>query len=791
MKKVLLFSFALLLGMATMAQPRAMFLSESFNGTSLPTGWSVVGQGSSNWNISATNNAGGEPNELWLYYNPTFNGLSRFVSPAIDLTGVSSVVFSFKHALDNYSGSHVLGIATSSDNGTTWNEAWSQTYSSDGVWSISQEINTPDMGQSNVKFCLFYQGNSYNIDNWYFDDINIFSMENLDIAVASVVVSDFYSSDDPSSMAAEVPIGAKVFNYGATTITSVEATYEVEGEAPVTETFTVGIPSLGNTTLNFTTPITLNPGGYTVTVSVNKVNGVVDDVLDNNEASKSFSVAMAKTDRIPMIEHFSSSTCGPCVSVNNQMNTFCNNNQGRFTYTKYQMNWPGNGDPYYTAEGGVRRVYYGVSGVPDIYLDGVGTNNAAVNQNVFNQHAAEPGFMDIRGSFTVEGTTIHVMADIIPFIDITARVYISVNEKVTHNNVGSNGETSFHHVFMKMLPDGQGTTVNFVAGDIKHMEFTQNMSGTHVEEMSDLEVSIWVQNHGSRYVYNSHFAYEYTDEHPYPVQNLALVPSGDNLLVGSWDAPEQGNPVAYNVYLNNVLMAEGITETSYSFEASADQTNVIGVVAVYGEDKTSIKVIAANESVLQDQGLVTLDSPNVFLDEQNPNAELSVTNANYASNTPIDIVSINEAPNATGIPYLVIEAEDLPFSLGAGETYNFTIRANERGTLDNVSTVLTVESSAGAVEFLIEITQSLINVTELSAKTMVYPNPTSGQFFVKGANIAKVEVYNLVGQKVFETENGELTTENCINASNWNKGLYLVTITNKEGLVETMKLVVK
>ena len=85
----------------------------------------------------------------------------------------------------------------------------------------------------------------------------------------------------------------------------------------------------------------------------------------------------------------------------------------------------------------------------------------------------------------------------------------------------------------------------------------------------------------------------------------------------------------------------------------------------------------------------------------------------------------------------------------------------------------------------------IINVTELSSETNLYPNPTSGLFTVEGADLAKVEVYNLVGQKVFETENGQRTTENCIDATNWNKGLYLVHLIDQNGVVETKKLVVR
>ena len=379
MKKTLLFAFALLFATAMMARNRAILVQESFDGSSLPAGWSIDAH-QSNWVVSSSSNAGGTPNEMNLHWDPQFTGMTRLITPAVNLTGISSVIFSFKHALDNYSGGHALGIATSSDGGTTWNQGWSQTYSSSGSWAVSQEITTADMGHANVQFCIFFNDNSYNINDWYFDDIVVFTLENLDLGLESVTLPAFIGSGATT-------FGMKVFNYGSTTITSVEATYHVEGKDPITENFTVNIPSLGTETLTFNTTTTLSPGDYNVSYSLDLINGTTDDVIENNTMEKAVTVAIGSAEKIPMIEHFSSSTCGPCVNVNTTMLNFCNQNAGRFTYTKYQMNWPGNGDPYYTQEGGTRRTYYGVSAVPQCFLDGEDQGYAAVQQTVFNEHA--------------------------------------------------------------------------------------------------------------------------------------------------------------------------------------------------------------------------------------------------------------------------------------------------------------------------------------------------------------------------------------------------------------------
>jgi len=785
MKKTLLFAFALLFATAMMAQNRAVLLQESFDGASMPTGWSIDAQ-PNNWSVSATNNAGGEANEMHLAWSPQFNGMTRLVSPAVDMTGVPSAVFSFKHALDNYSGANTIGIATTSDGGSTWNQAWTQSYSTSGVWTVSQEISTPDLGQANVQFCIFFNGSSYNINDWFFDDIMVFTLENLDLAVTSVTLPDFVGSGETS-------FGINVFNFGATTVTSIEATYEVEGMDAVTETFSVNIPSLGNATLNFNTTTIMVPGSYNVVYTLNLVNGQQDDVADNNTLEKSVSVAIGAAEKIPMIEHFSSSTCGPCVSVNTAMLNFCNNNPGRFTYTKYQMNWPGSGDPYYTEEGGVRRNYYGVNAVPQCFLDGEDQGYAAITQTVFDEHAERTAFMDVRGSFSVSGNIISVKADIMPYIDADARVFISVNEKETHGNVGSNGETSFHHVFMKMLPDAQGSSVNFTSCENQHLEFTQDMSGTNVEEMSDLEVSIWVQNYSTKEVFNSHFAYEYTDVHPYPVENLIVTdntPTRDGIMVATWDAPSNGNPIGYDVYVNNILVAENTTQTEYSFESQTDVFYVVGVVANYEGGMSSVKVMASASSNMQDMGLIINDSAEVLLDENQPYAEVSVANGNYGTQSPIEILSVEE-DNQAGESYLILTTNELPYTLNFGE--NFMIRMdpnNAPGAKSVANTTVVVESNAGTVVFSVEIDGELLKVTELSSTAKVYPNPANDQVRIESANgIESVMVYNMMGVLV-ETIPANSMIVN-VNLSQYSNGVYFFNIRQNDGTISNQRVVVR
>ena len=584
MKKTLLFTFAILMSVSVFAQTRATFISEHFDGSSMPTGWVVSGAGTTNWSISGSTNAGGAANELHLAWSPQFNGTSRMVMPAVDLTGVTSVVASFKHALNNYSGGHTLGIATSSDGGATWNVGWQQSYSSSSAWSVSENITTPDMGNSNVQFCLFYTGNSYNINDWYFDDIEIFSQENLDLSLNSIDINSTIG-------AGNTDVKVTVQNKGIETINQITMAYQFDEMEVIEESFDVNMSSLATTQITFNTPTLLIPGTYNLTVSIIAVNGGDDNDLSNNTLEKTISVALGSTQKIAMIEHFSSSTCGPCVQPNTQMLNVTNNNPGKFTYTKYQMNWPGNGDPYYTEEGGVRRQYYSVNAVPAIFIEAQ-EKSASQADATINAVYNTPAFSDIRGSFNVIGNTINVKVDFMSYYDMTnTKAFATVNEKETHGNVGSNGETTFHHIFMKFLTSTSGDELNIEAGNYQHFEFTQDLSSTHVEEMSDLEVAAWMQIYGSKEMLNSHFMYEYTDIHPYPVENVAITEPGGGLEL-TWENHEGSAPLSYDVYVNGELIADDTESNSLTYECEYG-LYIFTIQANYPDDMTSVNIVKA------------------------------------------------------------------------------------------------------------------------------------------------------------------------------------------------------
>ena len=163
-----------------------------------------------------------------------------------------------------------------------------------------------------------------------------------------------------------------------------------------------------------------------------------------------FSIAQNRT---AFVETFTSSTCPPCAGGNVNLESVLADaqNDGKFVSLKYQMNWPGSGDPYYTEEGGTRRNVYGIGGVPDTRVDG-GDNifTGAFAQNDLDASYGEPAKANITARYEVDEAekTISIEGDVEILVNTSpgVRIYLAVFEYSTQNNVGGNGEITFEHV---------------------------------------------------------------------------------------------------------------------------------------------------------------------------------------------------------------------------------------------------------------------------------------------------------------------------------------------------------
>ena len=555
------------------------FVDEAFNENIMPpTDWTIDGS-AGNWSADATVNAGGVAPEAALAWSPQFNGTTRLISPVTDLTGVESVVISFKHFHDTYTpGGNTLGVATKSSASADWNVVWSVVTGNDNIGpeNVLVNVTNNDVGEADLQFCIFFSGNSYNMDGWYLDDIMLFAPFQLDAELSSIDVSDF--------VIGETPISGNVSNLGIDAITSFDVNWQIDGGEVMTSSFT-GLNIAFGETYEFTHEdlLDLSVGSYNLTVWISSINGGEDGNTENNTISKGLSVPYFAVPHRLLIEDFTSSTCAPCASFNNSFfNAFETANSENFTLLKYQMNWPGNGDPYYTAEGGVRRNFYGVSWVPWFVFNGFTVETEGnIMTALYEASLEEITYVSYSATYAIDGDHVNFEVTILPFGNFTGYVAHSVIfENVTTGNVASNGETEFHHVMMKMVPDANGLTVDLVALQPYTYSASVDMSATNVEEMSDLGVGLLLQDPSSKYVFQSAYASS---------EVLATDATLSTLTV---------NGVAVPNFDPNVFTYAISTTTEPVIEATTTDPNAIAVVAeAQGKGVYSVYVFAEDHSV--------------------------------------------------------------------------------------------------------------------------------------------------------------------------------------------------
>lgn len=601
MKKIYLLTLLMAVSCWLSAQT---FIVEDFgSGTMPPAGWSIDAH-SANWSAEASVNAGGAAPEAMLNWDPQFSGFSRLISPEIDLTGITSIKLMFKHFLDDYDGTgYSIGAATRSGGGA-WNTVWSITPTGNvGPEERIVDITNSDVGAADFQFCIYFNGTSYDIDYWYIDDIKLFVPYNLDGAMAKITTPPFVGG--------AVPVTGAVTNMGLTTITSIDVSWKVSEDMTYTTTF-------NGLSLNFSDSYDFSCndlfhfpiGGYTLDVWVSAVNGVPDDNAENDLQSKIMSVYSNAIARKPSFEEFTSSTCTPCASFNTQFNPWAETHADQITLIKYQMNWPSPGDPYYTAEGGVRRNYYGVSYVPWPQCNGAYIDyNVGAVQAAFDEAILQPGLAKIAATHTLEGTVITVNANILPFANFSDfRAHIIVVENVTTGNVGSNGETEFHHVMMKMMPDADGTVLNLNDREPVALTETVDLAGTNIEEFDDLSVIVLFQDFSSKEIFQSEYS-EQDAVYNTDANAAYLTYNGDPVPDFSPDVFE------YNIELpegtTEVPLVEGNTEDPYATMVVVPAWELPGttVVDVFGEDLISRKTYNINFTVA-----VGIDEPGVKSD---------------------------------------------------------------------------------------------------------------------------------------------------------------------------------
>lgn len=256
-----------------------------------------------------------------------------------------------------------------------------------------------------------------------------------------------------------------------------------------------------------------------------------DTSNDSGEKTDTGEPLPTETARRVLHEAFTGSTCGPCAPATENIKRVLDAHPGEYTLLKIHVG----SDPYTTQEGVQRRLYYlpGESsyGIPFVHADGTnGFHPNLMNAEEgyqdadFEAFAAIPAVLEMSVSHTVTEQTVDWAIDILPLADVPAdnlRLHVAIMEGTTTNNVGTNGQTEFHNVMKKMVPDHTGSELQALTrGEALQLSGSYTFQGSYaegtgisnpvdhstahtVEEFEDLEVVAWIQDSASWEVYQS------------------------------------------------------------------------------------------------------------------------------------------------------------------------------------------------------------------------------------------------------------------------------------------------
>jgi hypothetical protein len=341
--------------------------------------------------------------------------------------------------------------------------------------------------------------------------------------------------------AGELDISGTILNQGSGSITQADVSWQVDDGPDHTERFQ-GFSVAEDSGYQFVChdKYVTSIGNHTLIVKISQVNGLGIDQNQSNDTVKcSFYACSNSTPRMHLFEVFTSSTCGCCPVLNkNVVEPATQKYIGKVAVVKYQMNFPGSGDKYYISENGIRGEYYGIGWVPVFYINGITSYwlmdstpqevSLGYIDDLLRSANEQQAVVEIKSKHTVFQVTgnIEINVTITPYFSGTGyNAFVCVVEKVTTGNVGGNGETEFYSVLMKMLPDAQGIPMNFVDGIPENIHLSSNLSGTHIEELSDLAVVLFIQDMNTHKVIQA----AYSENAPIEASKVSL-PEDDIMI---------------------------------------------------------------------------------------------------------------------------------------------------------------------------------------------------------------------------------------------------------------------
>jgi len=538
-----------------------------------------------------------------------------------------------------------------------------------------------------------------------------------------------------------------------------------------------------------------------------------------------FSFAQQKTQRIALYEEFTSSTCSPCASFNSSYfnDSYLTTNAGSFTLVKYQMSWPSPGDPYYTAEGGARRSFYGVNSVPQLFLDaneGTFFNTGQLQTALDNALAITSNF-DISATHQINGNIISVQVDVSSFAnEEDVKGHIVVVEKETTQNTGNNGETKFTNVMMKMIPDAGGTTLSLYNGSHFYFGGNADMSITNVEEISDLAIIVFLQNPTTKEIYQS----AYSVEAALPLPQVSFVPTDgvtdfniEKQLIISFNQPmllANGDEIT-NTNISDFIHLTSPDKVDIPFisQINNGKTTITISSETHWTELTEYTLSLDNNEIKNSAGNLLNSASTTFNTDEYPAQIVTFTPESGSTNVEVDIDNlkinfeqvirlIDDTPVTNDNIHSIISLKTsdetpIPYSAVIGFTKKGITVYPDNNLPPNTNIIFSVNGGLIENEYDVALSEQICTFTTEESNSInnlfsdinIYPNPANNIITLTGAKDSKIQIHDISGKVLIKKT--ILSNIEKIGVNNLNSGVYILRVTNSNETIEKKISIIK
>ncbi len=216
--------------------------------------------------------------------------------------------------------------------------------------------------------------------------------------------------------------------------------------------------------------------------------------------------------RVVLFEEAKNFGCPPCATTDPIIHGVLDSFGDQVASVKWYTWWPSANDPFYNYNPDpvdTRVPYYGITGVPDVLVDGlVGPDpfSASNMTNAINQRLAVPSPVAISVDGIVASDTeaeINVSIDVeTPQAGSNYRLFVALAENYKFL-MGPNGSPHHYDIFRwsNNNASGTGETIDLSTAGVQNFSYTMPVGPDHVD--TELAARVWVQDYTTREVLNA------------------------------------------------------------------------------------------------------------------------------------------------------------------------------------------------------------------------------------------------------------------------------------------------